>query len=53
MIVKNLISFTIFEKNLVGLHKTQVTLNIPIVLGQCIFDDSKVLMSDYDYNTII
>ena len=53
--VKNLKRFTIFDNNLVGLHiqKTQVILNKPIYLGQCILDDSKVLMSDFHYNTVI
>ena len=53
--VKNLKRFTIFEENLVGLHiqKTQVILNKPIYLGQCILDDSKVLMANFHYNTVI
>ena len=53
--VKNLKRFTIFDNNLVGLHiqKTQVVLNKPIYLGQCILDDSKVLMSNFHYNTVI
>ena len=53
--VKNLKRFTIFEENLVGLHiqKTQVILNKPIYLGQNILDDSKVLMANFHYNTVI
>ena len=41
--------FTIFKNNQVELHiqKTQVTLNKPIILGQCILDDSKALMADF------
>ena len=55
MRAKNLKRFTIFEENLVGLHiqKTQILLNKPIYLGQCILDDSKVLMTDFHYNSII
>jgi hypothetical protein len=53
--VKHMKRFTIFNKNLVGLHIEQrkIKLNKPIYLGQCILDDSKVLMSDFHYNTII
>jgi hypothetical protein len=53
--VKNMKRFTIFEKNLVGLHiqRKEIKLNKPIYLGQCILDDSKVLMSDFHYNTVI
>ena len=53
--VKNMKRFTIFEENLVGLHiqRKEIKLNKPIYLGQCILDDSKVLMSDFHYNTII
>ena len=52
MRVKNLKRFTIFNKDLVGLHiqKTEVKLNKSIYLGQCILDDAKLLMSDFHYN---
>ena len=53
--VKNMKRFTIFNDKLVGLHiqRKEIKLNKPIYLGQCILDDSKVLMSDFHYNTII
>ena len=49
---KNLKRFNIFNENLVGvhLHKTKVTLNKPIYLGQNILDDSKHLMYNFHYN---
>ena len=52
MRVKNLKRFTIFNKDLVGLHiqKTEVKLNKPIYLGQNILDDAKTLMSNFHYN---
>jgi hypothetical protein len=52
---KNLKRFTIFNDNLVGLHiqKTKVKLNKPIYLGQCILDDSKVLMTSFHYNFML
>ena len=43
MRVKNLKRFTIFNKDLVGLHiqKTEIELNKPIYLGQNILDRSE------------
>ena len=35
------------------LYFLNVVLNKPIYLGACILDDSKVLMSNFHYNTII
>lgn len=53
--VKNLKKFTIFNENLVGVHiqKTKVELNKPIYMGQCILDDSKLLMYDFHYNFML
>ena len=53
--VKNLKKFTIFNDNLVGVHirKTEVELNKPIYMGQCILDDSKLLMYDFHYNFML
>jgi hypothetical protein len=52
---KNLKRFTIFNENLVGLHiqKQKVKLCKPIYLGQCILDDSKVLMTSFHYNFML
>jgi hypothetical protein len=53
--VKNMKRFTIFNENLVGLHiqKQKVKLCKPIYLGQCILDDSKVLMTSFHYNFML
>ena len=53
--VKNLKKFTIFNEDLVGVHinKSKVKLFKPIYLGQCILDDSKVLMSNFHYNFML
>ena len=53
--VKNLKRFTIFNENLVGvhIHKLNVELNKPIYMGQCILDDSKLLMYDFHYNFML
>ena len=55
MAVKNLKRFTIFNKDLVGLHiqKTEVKLCKPIYLGQNILDDAKALMADFHYNFML
>ena len=55
MRVKNLKRFTIFNKDLVGLHiqKTEIELNKPIYLGQNILDDSKALMANFHYNFML
>ena len=55
MRVENFKRLTIFLKHLVQMNvqKLQVTLNNPIYLGQCIFDESKVLMANFHYNTTI
>ena len=44
--------FTIFNENLVGVHllKTEVKLNKPIFIGQCVLDESKFIMQDFHYN---
>ncbi len=49
------IKYTIFNENLVGLHlcKQQVRLNKPIYIGQTVLDDSKNLMVDFHYNTML
>ena len=48
-------SCTIFSENLVGVHQYKgiITLNKPIYIGQCVLDDSKVLMADFHYNFMI
>ena len=55
MRVKNLKRFTIFNKDLVGLHiqRTEIELNKPIYLGQNILDDSKTLMANFHYNFML
>ena len=47
-----LIRYTIFNENLVGVHlaKQCVKLNKPIFIGQCVLDQSKYLMNDFHYN---
>jgi hypothetical protein len=44
--------FTIFNEDLVGVHqnKRSVRLCKPISIGQCILDDSKVVMYNFHYN---
>lgn len=53
--VKNLNRFTIFDDNLVGVHKQKqvIHLNKPVYLGQTILDDSKYLMYDFHYNFML
>jgi hypothetical protein len=47
--------FTIFNEDLVGVHqnKRSVRLCKPISIGQCILDDSKVVMYDFHYNFML
>jgi hypothetical protein len=47
-------SFTSFNENLVGLHRTkcEIKLNKPIYVGASILDLSKTLMYDFNYNFI-
>ena len=49
------IKYTIFNENLVGVHlaKQQVKLNKPIFIGQTVLDQSKFLMYDFHYNTML
>jgi hypothetical protein len=49
------IKYTIFNENLVGAHlaKQQVKLNKPIFIGQTVLDQSKFLMYDFHYNTML
>jgi hypothetical protein len=49
------IRYTIFNENLVGVHlcKQQVKLNKPIFIGQNVLDQSKYLMYDFHYNTML
>ena len=44
-----------FNQNLVGVHllKTEVKLNKPIFIGQCVLDDSKYTMQDFHYNFML
>jgi hypothetical protein len=44
--------FTMFNESLVGVHllKTEVKLNKPIFIGQCVLDESKFIMQDFHYN---
>ena len=48
------ISYKIFYKNLVAVHKMKesLTLNRPAYVGMCILDISKSLMYDFHYNYI-
>ena len=48
------VSFKIFNKNLVAVHKIKETLklNRPAYVGMCILDLSKTLMNDFHYNYI-
>ena len=48
------ISYKIFNKDLVAIHKTKttLTLNRPAYVGMCILDLSKTLMYDFHYNYI-
>ena len=48
------VSFKIFNKNLVAVHKIKETLilNRPAYVGMCILDLSKTLMYDFHYNYI-
>ena len=50
-----LLRFTILNENLVGVHqcKQQVKLNKPIFIGQNVLDQSKYLMYDFHYNTML
>lgn len=45
---------TIFEENLVAveLHKTEIIMNKPIVVGMAILDISKTLMYNFHYNNM-
>jgi len=47
--------FTIFSENCVGVHllKKEVVLNKPIFIGQCVLDESKVVMYDFHYNFML
>ena len=47
--------FTMFNQNLVGVHllKTEVKLNKPIFIGQCVLDDSKYTKQDFHYNFML
>jgi len=49
------IKYTIFNENLVGVHlcKKEVKLNKPIFMGQNILDQSKYLMYEFHYNTML
>ena len=49
------IKHTIFNEDLVSIHlcKQQVKLNKPIFIGQCVLDQSKYLMNDFQYNTML
>ena len=49
------IKYTIFNENLIGVHlcKQQVVLNKPIFIGQTVLDESKLLMYDFHYNTML
>jgi hypothetical protein len=49
------VKFTIFNESLVGVHlcKQQVKLNKPIFIGQNVLDQSKFLMYDFHYNTML
>jgi ribosomal protein L31E len=46
---------TIFNENCVGVHllKKEVKLNKPIFIGQCVLDESKLLMYDFHYNFML
>lgn len=46
---------TIFNEDCVGVHqlKTEVVLNKPIFIGQCVLDQSKYLMNDFHYNFML
>ena len=50
-----LIRYTVFNENLVGVHlaKQCVKLNKPIFIGQCVLDQSKYLMNDFHYNKML
>jgi len=50
--VKRIKKVSIFNENLVGVHisKYSVKLNKPIYIGQCVLDDSKLLMNNFHYN---
>ena len=50
-----LIRWTRFNDDLVGMHlcKQQVKLNKPIFIGQNVLDQSKYLMYDFHYNTML
>jgi dipeptidyl aminopeptidase/acylaminoacyl peptidase len=47
--VKRIKKVSIFNENLVGVHisKYSVKLNKPIYIGQCVLDDSKLLMNNF------
>ena len=48
------VSFKIFNKNLMAVHKVKetLTLNRPAYVGMCILDLSEMLMYDFHYNYI-
>ena len=48
------VSYKIFNKNLVAVHKIKEALNLnkPAYVGMCILDLSKTLMYDFHYNYI-
>ena len=49
------IRYTVFNENCVGVHlaKQTVLLNKPIIIGQTVLDQSKWLMIDFHYNTML
>ena len=50
-----LIRYTIFNENLVGVHlaKQCMKLNKPIFIGQNVLDQSKYIMNDFHYNKML
>jgi len=46
---------TIFNESCVGVHllKREVKLNKPVFIGQCVLDESKLLMNDFHYNFML
>jgi hypothetical protein len=46
---------TMFNENCVGVHmlKREVRLCKPIIIGQCVLDQSKYLMNDFHYNFML
>jgi hypothetical protein len=53
--IKNLKEWTIFDEDLVGVHKykTKIVLNKPIYLGLSILDESKNIMLNFHYNFML